>query len=210
MADKMILVPSEALERLKGTNTNLNTLDKEMSQLLKHKGSDAEKWEKYNQLLQRFIHFKQEERRPVKLPIKESQVVDEMKQRVLETLPPTYRTRAEQLYNIIKQSSIVNWAPDGELMIDGTIIQGSNVVDLIGDIMRQRKNIDPIGWADFTKALKRINIPEQLIGNKTRLKYFRLQRGSGRKRLTSTQNRTCKVSVRGGKIRKWHCYRFTK
>lgn len=70
---KMILIEPEVIERLKSRDTahedSLSRLDKEMQNILKSKKDDREKWSLYMQILQRYLHFAGEERRPLRLPI---------------------------------------------------------------------------------------------------------------------------------------------
>ena len=49
-------------------------------------------------------------------------------------------------------------------------IPGSNVVDLVNDALRHRKNFNPHGWRLFAKALSDVNIPEGIVRNENRLK----------------------------------------
>lgn len=70
---KMILIEPEVIERLKTRDTayedSLSRLDKEMQNILKSKKDDREKWSLYMQILQRYLHFAGEERRPLRLPV---------------------------------------------------------------------------------------------------------------------------------------------
>ena len=51
------------------------------------------------------------------------------------------------------------------MVFEGRTIPGTNVIDLINDFLRQRKNFNPAGWQLFAKALGRMNVPEGIIRN---------------------------------------------
>ena len=56
---------------------------------------------------------------------------------VVGTLPKTLQTKESQL---LSRLSAVAWNERGELMYEGVAIPGSNMVDLIHDPLRNRKN----------------------------------------------------------------------
>ena len=47
-----------------------------------------------------------------------------------------------------------------------------NIIDLIKDAIRQRKDVEPRGWKTFSKALHESNIPQEVIGNSSRWKWM--------------------------------------
>ena len=51
-------------------------------------------------------------------------------------------------------------------------VAGSNVVDLVNDLLRKRKT-DPTGWQPFARQLRAMNLPMELVGNVTRRAYIR-------------------------------------
>ena len=54
---------------------------------------------------------------------------------------------------------------------------GSNLVDLVGDVLRNRKTVYPPMYSDaFLQLLADINVPEEFIWNKSRLPEFRLRK----------------------------------
>jgi hypothetical protein len=42
-------------------------------------------------------------------------------------------------------------------------VRGSNVVDLVNDVLRKRKYFNPQGWETFEEALREANVPQDLI-----------------------------------------------
>lgn len=70
---KMILVEPHVLDRIR-QNDNipkrpLSLLDDEMQKILNSNIEDREKWAKYSQILQRYLHFANAERQPITLPL---------------------------------------------------------------------------------------------------------------------------------------------
>jgi hypothetical protein len=45
-----------------------------------------------------------------------------------------------------KSSPDISWNEKGELKYKGETVQGSNVVDLVNDVLRKRKYFNPQGW----------------------------------------------------------------
>lgn len=186
----MLLIPQEVYQRL--NNEPLNKLDKAMSYILKDTTmSDADKWTKYNAVLQQFLYIAQENRQPLQLPFEEQEptplqkkvkdaVPDRLEDVLLSTIPEQFKRKAEKLYSLLKSSEHLEWTNDGAVKIKGNLINGANLVDLVNDVLRSRKNINPEGWKDFALALRDSNIPQEFVGNKARLQYMRSQKGSGK------------------------------
>ena len=53
-------------------------------------------------------------------------------------------------------------------MYENKPISGSHVVDLVNDILRQRKGFEPVGWSVFARGLARMTIPENIVRNPQR------------------------------------------
>ena len=62
----------------------------------------------------------------------------------------------------------LSWDEDGKVKMYGQPIPGSNIIDLVNDVLRQRKGIEPTGWQPFAKRLKAMNVPQDFVGKKTR------------------------------------------
>ena len=89
---------------------------------------------------------------------------------VVDTVPKTMQVKARRLMEHLKRD--IAWTARGELIHEGVPIVGSNVVDLVNDLLRERKT-DPIGWQPFARQLRAINLPMELIGNTSRKAYIR-------------------------------------
>ena len=96
---------------------------------------------------------------------------DESEKVRLYTLPKTLQMKGRQLL------SAVTWNERGELIHKGVAIRGSNAVDLVHDLLRNRKTPDPVGWQQFANQMRAANIPMELVGNVTRRLYLQKKRG---------------------------------
>ena len=76
------------------------------------------------------------------------------------------KRKAEALMERIKDDPDVTWNSRGEFVYKGKVIVGSNMVDLVNDMMRQRKGFEPRGRFEFARALRHTNVPQDLVGNR--------------------------------------------
>jgi hypothetical protein len=56
------------------------------------------------------------------------------------------KTKAELLVRKMKADPNIAWSEKGELKYKGETVIGSNVVDLVNDVLRKRKCFNPQGW----------------------------------------------------------------
>lgn len=94
-------------------------------------------------------------------------VKEQLRDRLREATPKPYRTRAESLYNFMKDKIQLN--PKGEIYTnEGLRIEGSNIADLVQHAVRDRqRNINPIGWKTFLSQLKDNNAPQMILNYNT-------------------------------------------
>ena len=185
---KMALVDPRLLKSLRenptplpdAIDTALRDLDAEMTSILD--GSDADESEKvrlYNQALLRYNDMTKARAAkpiPVVVEVKKKEaaattasVVEPAD--IVGTLPKTLQMKGRQLL------SAVTWNERGELIHKGVAIRGSNAVDLVHDLLRNRKTPDPVGWQQFANQMRAANIPMELVGNVTRRLYLQKKRG---------------------------------
>ena len=88
---------------------------------------------------------------------------------IIDTIPTTYQRKARNLLRFIKNNDQINWNDRGIVTYNGNTLNGSNIVDLINDVIRPRKHSQPNNWQQFASALHQINVPTDLIGNPKRL-----------------------------------------
>jgi len=182
---KMILVPHDSVARMNDpspsvSHTQMSTLDTEMNYILrKQYADDSEKWKKYNEALQRFLHFSKESNKPISLEI--ASLLDDkeekenpnptsaVRQQLASVLPKTYKDQALKIHDYLSVSgSPITWDANGVVSLKGTPVPHSNIIDLISDLTRYRNNFDPHGVTHFIQTLAKLNIPLDLIGNEKR------------------------------------------
>ena len=184
---KMALVDPRRLKSLRenptplpdAIDTTLRDLDAEMTSILD--GSDADESEKvrlYNQALLRYNDMtKARAAKPIPVVVEVKKEAAATTALVVEptdivgTLPKTLQMKGRQLL------SAVTWNERGELIHKGVAIRGSNAVDLIHDLLRNRKTPDPVGWQQFANQMRAANIHMELVGNVTRRLYLQKKRG---------------------------------
>ena len=170
---KMALVDPRLLKSLRenptplpdAIDTALRDLDAEMTSILD--GSDADESEKvrlYNQALLRYNDITKARAAkpiPVVVEVKKEAAATTMPTTasvvepadIVGTLPKTLQMKGRQLL------SAVTWNERGELIHKGVAIRGSNAVDLVHDLLRNRKTPDPVGWQQFANQMRAANIP---------------------------------------------------
>ena len=105
---------------------------------------------------------------------RQGEVLDEMikikdllRQRLIESTPKPYQSRAETLFNFMKDKIHVN--DKGELSdASGQSIPGSNIIDLVHHAVRdRRRKIMPSGWSNFVSYLRELNAPKMVMNYDT-------------------------------------------
>ena len=171
MAKIMNLVDSKMLERLQGPvnplHRTLNSLDSDMQSVLQRSDmTDKEKVRAYNQILQRYLEYNRATEESAKPSVVQTNSNVDVEKDVLRTIPKTMKRKAEALMERIKDDPDVSWNSRGEFVYKGRVIAGSNIVDLVNDMMRQRKGFEPRGRFEFARALRHTNVPQDLVGNR--------------------------------------------
>ena len=194
-ARKMALVDPRLLDTLRSpppppppaTDTlgkKVQALDDDMKTILDRTDlDDGTKVTLYNQVLQRYnVLADKRVKAPIRVvTVNESEVEQEsegavrapisgLETTVLATVSKTMQAKARRLMEHLKR--YIAWTARGELIHEGVPVVGSNVVDLVNDLLRKRKT-DPTGWQPFARQLRAINLPMALIGNVSRRAYIR-------------------------------------
>ena len=79
-------------------------------------------------------------------------------------MPKTLSLKTAVLLNLMHASNRISWDPTGVVSIDNNVVPGSNIIDLVHDVVRKRKNPrNPVGIHTFKQFLHEINIPKELI-----------------------------------------------
>lgn len=200
------------------TIKSMSKLDEEMHATLQRDDlSTEDKVKAYDQILQRFLVYddKYRNRPPVKVQVvknKDSKLDESVKtdatvgtdpmeskkdpieEDILLSVPTSMRGKAERLLNKIKTKSDMGWNDRGELIFKGKVIEDTNVVDLVNDVLRRRKHFEPRGWQVFSTGLRESNVPQDLIGHKQRWQW--MQTGDTSDRESDEEDVLRKTSVK--------------
>ena len=100
---------------------------------------------------------------------------------VVDLFPPTLKRTAQQLLQrLSRRRDIIDWDDKGEVKIGGKIRPGSHIGDLVGDIIRTRKTVNPLRRT-FLNVLAEANIPDEFVRNKDALTEYRDIKGGSRR-----------------------------
>ena len=91
---------------------------------------------------------------------------------IVESAPKTMKQRVRLLLEKLKADPTTPWKERGEFVYNGVPIRGSNMVDLVNDVLRKRKASSPVGWESFARHLRHMNTPMEFIGNPDRRDYM--------------------------------------
>ena len=198
---KMLLLPSDAFPRLNNpTQKKLSNLDTKMQEILARDDlAEYDKSKLYQQTLLEYLKLRKDVTKPTEVPIVEETLVessprpspkvqqqqeppeDDFEAEVISTVPETYKTKASKLLKTLKNMPDLSWNNKGEMVLKGRVYSGSHYVDLINDLLRHRKTAEaPVGWEALSGLLGKLNVPQEVIGNKERQAYIRQARASPR------------------------------
>ena len=148
----MALVDPRLLDKLHTTtkrpvDMTLRDLDAEMTNILDKTDIDvSEKVRLYNQALLRYNDMtKLSAAKPTPVVVVNEKNPDppDVMAEVVTTLPKGLQEKGRQLVSRLKT---IKWSDRGELLHEGVVVPGSNMFDLVHDLLRKRKTSDPVGW----------------------------------------------------------------
>jgi hypothetical protein len=84
-------------------------------------------------------------------PVKQDLIDNE----ILESVPKTMKAKVQLLLKKMKSSPDISLNEKEELKYKGETVQGSNVVDLVNDVLSKRKYFNPQGWETFGEAFEK-------------------------------------------------------
>lgn len=170
---KFLLVPQTQLPS--PLVRKLGQLDAEMKTILDRTDlDDYEKARAYSTTLEKYLDIKQQLSQPQQIPLVEKpqpaqQQLQASKNIDLSLFPKSYRSRAGNLLNHVQNNTDLSWNDRGEILVDGSPVVGSHIVDLVDDVIRVKKGKpEPVGSSPFVQKLQTSNVPQSLIGNKDR------------------------------------------
>lgn len=134
--------------------------------------SEAEKSQLFGQTLHKFkmAHHKALTETKPSLPAVTSE--SKINQRIYDSVPTTMRKKAKLLVSWLENNPNLSWDENGTVKMYGKPVSGSNIIDLVNDVLRQRKDTEPTGWQPFAETLKELNVPQDYVGNKKRWEWM--------------------------------------
>ena len=120
----------------------MDTLDKKMQTILDREDIPTDQRLKlYDQSLYRYLDVFDDYRpKPeVSTPTPESESPGPIEREILDSVPKRMRGKAELLLKKMKSNRDITWNEKGELKYKDKIVHGSNIVDLVNDVLRKRK-----------------------------------------------------------------------
>ena len=207
---KMALVDPRLLETLRAPKQSpsdpiLRDLDAEMTSILDRPDIDvSEKVRLYNQPLLRYNDMtKTHAKKPTLVVVVNDEKVgnednnDEENDALCEivaTMPKSLQLKARML--TARLNKMVDWNDRGELLHEGVAIPGSNITDLVHELVRRRKTFEPVGWQQLAGQLRGSNIPMNLVGNVARRQHIQKGEITPRKKQATTPRKKQTVSRR--------------
>ena len=83
---------------------------------------------------------------------------------IISSVPKSLKTKTQVLLNLMQTSNRISWDQTGAVSIDNKVVPGSNIIDLVNDMVRRRTTLrNPIGITEFKQMLQAINIPLELV-----------------------------------------------
>lgn len=96
-----------------------------------------------------------------------------LKDELLQSIAEKKRSKANELYNILTDSKLINWDHAGTVRIKNHYIDGSSIIELISDALSNRQASNPAGWQKFSEILEELKIPMKYISNTRRKNFIR-------------------------------------
>lgn len=151
-------------------------LDQEMEQHLNQPVTDPyRQFMEFQQLYQSYLNAKRNspnrfvQQASINESVQNSSVTEMDAQIIIDHLPQKVQSGAMKIMGIIKKApEILRWNEKGNIIYKGQQIEGSNISDLLNDVLVRRKSFTPQGQASFLDALNDMNVPESLLSNTDR------------------------------------------
>ena len=107
----------------------------------------------------------------------DARAMDEKDAVAVEVLPANQRENAKRLIRLLRAhgDDVVSWTPNGEVSIGGQRLRGTNIIDLVGDVLRSPRSSKTVSAQhdQFLAALADANVPETVIKNNVALERYR-------------------------------------
>ena len=179
------------------SDPTLCDLDAEISRILDRPDIDvSEEVRLYNQTLLRYNEMTNKPTRFVvvneeKVASEDNDEENDTFSEIVATMPNALQLKARMLMARLKK--MVDWNDRCELLHEGVRITGSNITDLVHDLVRKRKTFEPVGWQQLASQRGGSNISMELVGNLARRQHIQKGEITPRKkrRRHLDRNRRC-------------------
>ena len=188
---KMILVDPRTLDSFRessgppvpdATSQSLREMDEQMRAILDSGNMHVEdKANMYHQTLRRYLtRFDQYKDKPMgTVKVQETSVPDtketlseHWEKDIIESVPKSMRNKAGRLLRYLQSHPKLKWNERGEMVWNDQVIKSSNIMDLVHDVIRKRRQPEPVGWREFAEVLTDVNVPRELVGNVERWNFM--------------------------------------
>ena len=86
--------------------------------------------------------------------------------RIIKNIRKPYQVKAKRLIGHLKDYTLVSWNAQGEMVVDGKTLMGSNISILVNDIIRKAKHeVDPVGRKSLVEQLSKTELPRGVVAN---------------------------------------------
>ena len=181
MAEKLALIDKDLLIRLLSRNIppapppnpvlkQMDRIDEQLQSTLEQDTPERIKSQKINELLLKHDTFHKQYDNQFgmvqSVPPATAPLTDPWRIKTVVTAPLRNKKITEGLLDHIKSSNRMQWDDDGRVVVDGTTIPGTNILDLVHSVTRKRTKAPiPEGSDKFLKILNEINTPRELVPN---------------------------------------------
>lgn len=162
---KFALVPVDRMQQFE--DEHLSELDLQIQNILKKKMEEDEKAKLYIQTLQKYVIFPNVNSvKPLIEQEPEQQISEDnikIENKILESVPVKYKSIAQNILDFLKKNKI-SWSERKEVLIDNKIIPGSDIIQLVNFLLRNRTR-RPAAFEEFNEHLTMNDFPSDFIKN---------------------------------------------
>ena len=161
--DKMVAIPEEEYMQLKKIQPSKDPMQPVKDPMMGKFLTLSNDYKKQSNIMNPYIRNQRQGETLTQM----MNVKDALRQRTLSATPRIYQSRAQSLFQFVADK--LNMNERGELLtMDGSVIEGSNIADLIQHSVRdRRRNIVPAGWSEFLQTLQANNVPRMILNYDT-------------------------------------------
>ena len=103
-----------------------------------------------------------------------SQQFNATDKQIIDSVPKTMQNHAKLLIQKLKDhSDVISWNDNGQLVLEGSIVLNSNIVDVVNDVMRKRKGFKNI-QTHLPKHSRKSNTFAKILKHSRKSMYQRI------------------------------------